>query len=418
MKPALKSVRDDIERRKQRKVARQERRDARKRLAEIDAMPDEQRASDAIAKERGELTTRLATATNKLDDMDDEDDDAAIAKRSTSRVIGHPEADELATLFDGFSFSAVARAASGIGEAPSGQTAELQQHYGIGPADIPSHAVLPWRDAEGRAVTPGPANDPGSAVSDAPAFATGLLAMLRAFSPMPDRGIYNVNPLTTRPNVRVVSDSTDVAETTGEFGSTELKPKRLQAEFFAREGDVIASPEMETAMRTSLEGGLSEALDKMVVDQIVADVARTNSGNNPDTYNTLVAAILLGLVDGRYAARIGDLRHVFGASVFAFTGTLFKQEVSLLDYLTRVGGGYAVSPHIAALDANKRQDVIVRKGERVADLVVPVWRNVRIRVDEDTRSDTGEIRFTAQMFANAKVAYTDGFARVQVDTAA
>ena len=222
-------------------------------------------------------------------------------------------AAEFRSLVDGFETRMVIGAILDHGM-PTGRTAELQAHYGLPANAVPAAVAFPWHDGAGnrvehRAVTTAPA-DTGAAEAPAsiPVFATGLAAYLAIGTPVVAAGDYVPPVLTTAPSVKGPFTASDAAaETDGAFAGVALPPKRLQASFFYRRTDAARFAGMEPALRVALQGGLAEAVDKLIVDQIVADVGRTNAGA-ADTFASYLSRFVYGQVDGRYANAAAAIR--------------------------------------------------------------------------------------------------------------
>ena len=301
---------------------------------------------------------------------------------------------------------------------PGGVEEELQQHFQIAGNAIPLEML------EERAVTPLRANANVEAAQRPivqPVFALGDAAYLGVDMPTVPAGDAVFPVLTSRPTVGGPhKDSTSVAETTGAFTTEALEPGRLQASFFYRRTDAMRFPGMGEALRAALSSGLSEALDKETIDQIVTDVARTDA-TVVDTFASYRSRLLFDLVDGRYASSEGDLRVLVGTAtlshmsgLYAVSGSTMGAD-SAVENIRRASGGVRVSPHIAVA-AGGKQDVIVRKGSR-PDAVAPLWQGVTLIPDEITKAGTGEIVVTAILMAAFSVIRTDGFARIETQHA-
>ena len=290
-----------------------------------------------------------------------------------------------------------------------GAEKELQAHYGIA-----SHAV-PLAMLEKRAVSPAPTNTGASQEQIVqPVFHEGDANYLSVAMPTvgPGDAVYPV--LTSRPTVGGPhTDSSEVAETTGAFTADMLAPSRLQASFFYRHTDAARFAGMGEALRMALSSGLSEALDKEVVDQIVTDVART-SATAADTFASYRKRFVYDLIEGRFASMEADLRLLVGTDTLGDMATLYRgnnADDSAVDSLRRISGGVRVSPHIGATAASK-QDVIVRRGSNF-DAVAPLWQGVQLIVDDVTKASTGEVVITGILLAAFKVIRAGGFARIQ-----
>lgn len=378
-------------------------------IALADEPTDEQRTESRAAQER------IVAINNELNKAD-----AAIAELPEERFeTVDAETAEYNRLVRNFNIGQVFAAAVEK-RATDGEVAELQQHYRIGAHSIPVQVLRGsppgsrTGDVETRAVTPAPTNtatEQGDIIQ--PVFAGGVADYLGVYQPIVEAGDAVYPVLKARPTVGGPhTDSTNVAETTGAFDAEQLAPSRLQASFFYLATDAARFPGMGEALRMALSDALSEANDQEIVDQIVADVARTDAGA-ADDFAKYRSRFLYSQVDGRFATMPSDVRMLVGAATLAHMGGALQANtaVSALDSLSDASGGVRTSALIAAV-ANSKQDVIVRKGMR-RDMVAPIWQGVSLIVDEATKAGTGEIVITARAMSARKVIRAGGFARIQ-----
>lgn len=290
---------------------------------------------------------------------------------------------------------------------------ELQKHFGLRSNQIP---IAMLRDLETRAVTPAPTNTGASQRPIVqPIFHAGDAAFLGVSMPRVPAGDAVFPILTTRPTVSSYGTTTDTAaaETTGAFDAESLSPKRLQARFSYRRTEAARFRGMSAALRQALTSGLSEGLDKAIVDQIVTDVTRTDA-SAADTFAAVRKRFCYSAIDGRFASREGDIKLLVGADTLADWSELYRgnnADDSAVDSIRRITGGVRVSPHIADVASNK-QDVICRLGMRM-DAQAPVWDGVTIIPDEVTEAAKGQVKIHAVMLYNVKVTRTAGFKRIQ-----
>ena len=363
-------------------------------------------AADATPETRAAAETEFNGAATALQKALDEEPNFLIQNDG--------EAAELRRLLEGASLGRFYEAAIEH-RALDGREAEIQQHFGLNSNQFPVE-MLREPEPEARAVTPPPA-DTGATQRPIlmPIFARGDAAFLSVSQPVVPVGD-SVHPvLTNRPTVekKATANSDAVAETTGSFAATVLTPQRLQASFFWRRTEAARFAGMAEALRMALTSGLSEAMDVQVVNQIVADVARTDA-TGVDDFDSYRSRFVYDLIDGRFANREGDIRMMVGAKTLSDAAKLYRAttaDVSVVDSLRRITGGVRVSAHIPAPASNK-QDVLVRLGSR-PDAVAPIWRQVTLIPDEVTKADKGEIKVTAVALASFKVLRLAGFKRVQ-----
>ena len=300
-----------------------------------------------------------------------------------------------------------------------GATLEAQQAYGLGPNQVPLEMLR-----EQRAVTPSIAH---VSVEEAdvlqPVFSTGVGAFLSVDRPAVPMGDAVYPVLTSRPTVGGPhSDSTDVPETTGGFDSDLLPPERIQASNIYKRVAVMRFPAIDPSLRMALNGGLEEKLDYEVIAGTDGLLTGANLPNNNvaavTTFADYISRFSFGRVDGRYAAKLGDLRIVAGAGTYGHMGSVYRSnnaDYSVVDALASKTAGVRVSAHVPAVTAANKQNAVIRLGLR-RDMVQPVWGGVTIIVDEVTLSGKGEIEVTAVLGTNVKILRADGFFKQQIQT--
>ena len=297
-----------------------------------------------------------------------------------------------------------------------GADAELQKHHGLASNQITLELLRLPRE-EHRALTPGPTNV-GTVESPIllPVFATGAGAFMSIDRPTVPMGDAVFPVLTTRPTVGGPhSDSTDAPETTGAFASNLLAPERLQASFIYKRVDVARFPGMDPSLRTALNEGLEEALDKEAIAGTAGLLTATNLPVNAaesaiKTFPQFLSQFGFSRVDGRYASEVSDVRTVCGAATYALMGATYRADESAmtaLGELRSMTGGVRVSAHVPAV-ATAKQNSVIRLGSR-RDMIQPTWAGVTIIVDETTLSGTGEIEITAVLLMNTKILRAGGF---------
>ena len=376
-------------------------------LSAVEALTDEQTAEvSTLRAEYRDTETKIQAAI-----VADDTEETTTTEDSEGR--------ELRALIEGSSAGEIMDATLN-GAQTDGRTAELQTHFGLSPNMIPLELLREERgEREYRAVTPSP-GEVGQTEQPVvqPIFADGEAAYLNVSMPTVASGEASFPVLTSRPTVGGPhKDSTAVAETTGAFTAESLEPERLQASFFWRRVDAAKFKQLDSALRQALRSGLSEALDAQMLAQIVTDVGRTDAAAK-DTFSTYRSRLVYSQIEGRFARQESDVRLLVGSGTLANMAAAYRAnsaDDSVLDSLRRISSGVRVSPHIAAVEANK-QDCLVRLGNR-RDAVMPVWRGVTLIADEITKAGTGEIVVTAVLLAAFKVVRTGAFARVQTQHA-
>ena len=154
----------------------------------------------------------------------------------------------------------------------SGANAEIQAHYGIDANQIPLEMLRRDEDTDGlrtRAVTPAPSDVGQNQAAIIPwVFPDSVAAFLGVDMPTVGVGEAVYPVLTKAPTVGTPAENAEQAETTGSFSAEILSPARLQASFFWSREDAARFAGMDSALRMALSDGLSDALDKQIVNRV------------------------------------------------------------------------------------------------------------------------------------------------------
>lgn len=373
-------------------------------IAGIEELTDELRAEEGKkAAELKDVQTRLHAALLAEGEPDGEE---------TRSEEGDAEGRELRSLIDGADLGQIADAA--FGGSTEGETRELQEHFGLAANELPLEML------ETRDVTAAPTNAGRSQAEVLqPVFAASSAAFLNIAMPTVPVGDRVYPVLGTRPTVGGPHvDSTSVSETTGSFTATSLAPQRLQASFFYRATDALRFAGMDAALREALSGALGEALDAQVIGWLFGDTGGTAhlADHNVSAETTLAGYLnnfAYGRVDGRWARDVKDLKVLLGAATYGHAGAQYvtNGERNAAQLLAEAVGGVRVSAHVPAV-ASSKQEGLIRLGMR-RDAVCPLWRKIRLIVDEITKAATGEIVLTAVAAYNFAILRAGGFYKQQ-----
>ena len=309
--------------------------------------------------------------------------------------------------------------------ATDGATKELQDHFKVGPNQLPL-SMLEQRgspEVEHRAITAAPANVGQNQSAIIPAvFPLGAAAFLGIDMPRVPTGESVFPVMTKKATVHTPAESGAAAETTGTFDAEVLSPGRLQASFFYSREDRARFQGLDGSLRQNLGEALSDGLDKSVIAGTDGLLTGTNLANHAagavTSFAKYLADLAYGRVDGSYAATARDLRVVVGSGTYAHAGSVYRNnnvDRTALDRLMEVLGGVRVSAHVPAVSGNK-QNAIVRLGMR-RDAVCAIWEGVTIIPDEVTKASTGEIVITAVLLCATKILRSGGFHKQEVQTA-
>ena len=379
----------------------------RKRLADIGGMAD--------------LTDETRSELDKLK-LEYSDNDS---RRAALTIAGDAPVTHIETRSaEGREFRALVNKSS-VGEifdaslskrSVDGASAELQQHYGLDPNQVPlALLVKAWPDAdklETRAVTPAP-GDVGQEQQSIVNYVFPQSAASFLGVDMPTVGVgEKVFPvLTSELSVGTPAENAEQGETTGAFSADVLSPGRLQASFFYSREDRARFAGMDAALRENLSAGLADGLDKAILSGTNGLFMGTNlpdhNQTTNDTFDSYLNNLCWNQIDGRYAATPGDLALVVGAATLKDLGQTYRNtsvDRSALDRLMELTSGVRVSAHVPA-PATNRQNAVIRRGMSMT-AVAPVWEGITIIPDEVTKAKAGQIVITAVMLYAMKVLRT------------
>ena len=291
----------------------------------------------------------------------------------------------------------------------AGAIGEVQKERGLGPNAIPTEMLM-----EKRAVTPAPA-DTGQSQAQITGFVfpQSVAAFLSIPSPIVPVGDATFPVLTSDPAAGTPAENAAQAETTGAFSADVLTPKRIQASFFWSREDASRFMGMGDALRDALQGGISDKLDKEIIQGTNGLLTGTILANNAQaaasTYADYVAKMLYARVDGKFAFDLADIRVVMGAEAFGNAATKLPTagEENALARIRNDSGGVRVSANVPA-EATNKQNAIVRRGNR-QDYVAPLWGAVTLIPDEITLAGKGQIQLTAVLLYATKLLRSGGF---------
>ena len=312
---------------------------------------------------------------------------------------------------------------------PSGVEAELQQHLGLGGNQIPLDMLRGHGGGGGRgrmeerAVTPGATNVGQNQQPVIPyVFPMSAAAFLGVDMPSVGVGEAVFPVLTGTLTVGTPAENATQAETTGSFSSDVLTPQRLQASFFYSREDRARFAMMDAALRENLSDGLADGLDDQILSGTNGLFTGTNLPDNDqatnDTFDSYLTNLVWSQIDGRYASMASDLMMVVGTGTYQDMGSTYRNnsvDRSALDRVMELTSGVRVSAHVPVVDANNRQNVVIRRGMSMT-AVAPTWEGVTLIPDEITKAAEGQIVITAVMLFAVKVLRTGaGLVKQQTD---
>ena len=315
--------------------------------------------------------------------------------------------------------------------ATDGRTAELQQHFGLAPNQVP--LAMLRSPVEARAVTPAPADVGTNQSQIVPGvFPASCAAFLGIDMPTVPVGeavfpVLATNAVVGVPAEGAVPSGTGLdteGATTGSFTADVLSPGRLQAAFFYSREDRARFAGMDEALRMNLSEALSDKLDQQILngtEGLLNGVILANHNVSAVTsYATYRAEFGYGRVDGIYATGIGDIRMVVGSATYGHMAGQFRStnagDRAAVEDLMDATAGVKVSAHVPALSGGNKQNAVIRLGMR-RDMVSAIWEGVTLIPDEITKASTGQIVVTAVMLHAIKLLRAGGFYKQQAQTA-
>ena len=325
-----------------------------------------------------------------------------------TRVEGDAETRELAQLTERANVGDILSATFEKRQT-SGETSELQAHFGLGSHQVPLEMLRINRSVEERAAATVPASigDASQAPVITPVFASGDGAFLGIERPTVPVGDAAYPVLSTVPSVKgPFTGSDNAAQTDAEFVANNLSPERLQASFSYRRTDAARFAGLDAALRLALNGGLQEKLDQQAIEGTDGLLTGTNLPNNNvsavSTFALYLSGLLYGRVDGRFARTPSDIRMILGGGTFTHASSTYKgnnSDESGVERLQEKSGGLMVSAQVPDVSGNK-QNALIRLGMERGAAVQPMWQGVSLVVDEFTRAAYGEIIVHAVLLAN------------------
>lgn len=373
----------------------------------VETLTDEQRSAlDAASNELRdvEVKWRAAVQTEEAEDATQRPDTPE--NRELSRL--HREArvgDVIAAALDG--------------QATTGATRELQDHYGLAGNFAPVELFADEAPIEDRA-TAAPANVGQNQHAIIPAvYGETLAAWLGVDRPTVSVGEQVFPVLTTGATVHTPAEGGAAAASDLAFAADVLIPQRAQAATSFSVEDRARFAGMESAIRSNLRTAIGDGLDKYAFagDKgflgANSDLAAVVDASAEETFASY-GATAYGAVDGLYAQRVGDIRMAVGKDTYVHASGKYRtnnSDENAIDMLGRITGGVRISTHVPAVAAKDQNAVIsLRPGQRNA--VMPIWRGVEIIGDRVTKANVGEIVVTAITLFAFKVLRSAAFKRV------
>ena len=262
------------------------------------------------------------------------------------------------------------RAAAG-GTAATGAAAEYAESLGIPTVGHLPMALLERTTPtpETRAITPGPAVDGPVQTAVPYVFERSAAASLGIMMPSVPSGQVQIPKITTAPPSDTLAKDGSAPATAAAVSLVNQAPVRIAGSFEVRVEDLAVMPSLETALGESLQGSMSNEFDEQVfngtateLNGLFTQAAAESVAGAIETYTTGIGRFA-GLVDGKHAYTLQDVRAVIGSKTFALYAGLFansnKGDMSLFDYLTQALGSIRVSDRVPGVSSSAQRCICV-----------------------------------------------------------
>ena len=295
-------------------------------------------------------------------------------------------------------------AAAAGGREVVGAAAEYSKACGVSLFGTLPMLIFPDGQPETRAITPGPAVK-GALQPIVPyLFERSAAASLGIMMPSVPSGQVQIAKVGTAPPSDTLAKDGTAPATAAAVTLVTQSPVRIAGSFEVRVEDMAQMPTLEAALSEAMQGSLSNELDEQTFNGAAGelnglfvqatDVAAASAVEN---FTTGIARYA-GLVDGRHAYTLGDLRAVIGSKTFAlYAGTFAnanKGDVSLFDYLTQMLGSIRVSDRVPAVASAAQKGIVVLSASSTPPKI-HVWDALSVIRDPYSGASAGRVTLVA-----------------------
>ena len=305
------------------------------------------------------------------------------------------------------------RAKTGIGDflsaavggaAVTGAAAEYADACGVPTVGHLPMAIFARQEptVETRAITPGPAVDGPLQPTVPYVFERSAAASLGIFMPTVPMGQVQIPKITTSPPADTLAKDGAAPSTAAAVTLVNQAPVRIAGSFEVRVEDLAVMPTLEAALSEALQGSMSNELDEQVfngasgdLDGLFTQATAVSAASAIETY-ALGIARFAGLVDGRHAYTLADVRAVIGSATFGRYAGQFSGNgaVSLFDYLRMNLGSIRVSDRVPGVSSNAQKGIVVLSAS-AESLRIHVWDAMQIVRDPYSGAGAGKVTITA-----------------------
>ena len=298
--------------------------------------------------------------------------------------------------------------------AADGAAREFADSLGVRPGRFPLETLAPpevrtTTDADAGPRRPAPWLD--RVFADTAAMALGITV------PSVDAGEQSYPVTATGAAAAQRGRGESIADSAWTVTTTELKPTRNGVRATYSREDDLRSPGLAGALQRELRMALAEGIDRAIflgdsganensaditglTTAAITEVTLTQS-NKIKAANTLQA--FTGLIDGKYARGLGDLRMVaaVGAAQL-WEGTIANSDAenqTLAGFLRTAGLSWTVRGELEAATTADKFAAFIGLGRGIEGAAVaPVWAEGELIVDPYSGADSGEVSLTLSYF--------------------
>ena len=386
-------------------------------LAKLDEVSDEQRAEiDGLLSEIDKLETQYRAAVTTE------------AAEAEARAEASGEGAERRELRDRVGFGDYLTAAVEL-RAADGAAREFADSLGVRPGRFPLETLAPpelrtTTDADAGPRRPAPWLD--RVFADTAAMALGITM------PSVDAGEQSYPVTATGAAAAQRGRGESIADAAWTVTTTELKPTRNGVRATYSREDDLRSPGLAGALQRELRMALAEGIDRAIflgdsgANENSADITGLTTAaitevtltqaNKLKPANTL--QVFSGLIDGKYAGGVGDLRVV--ASVGAaqlWEGTIANaaaENQTLAGFLRMAGLSWTVRGEIETATTADKFAAFIGLGRGIEGAAVaPVWAEGELIVDPYSGADSGEVSLTLSYYWNFGLPRPANFRRLK-----
>ena len=318
---------------------------------------------------------------------------------------GDPEQRERLELRGKTGIADFLRAAAG-GAAVAGAAAEYAESLGV-----PTTGHLPMALLERTTPTP-----ETRAITAAPAvkgmlqplvpfvFERSAAASLGISMPSVASGQVQIPKITTAPPSDTLAKDGAAPVTAAAVSLVNQAPVRIAGSFEVRVEDLAVMPSLESALSESLQGSMSNEFDEQVFNGTATELnglfTQADDESVASAVETYVTGIgrFAGLVDGKHAYTLADVRSVIGSKTFALYAGVFansnKGDMSLFDYLTQALGSIRVSDRVPGVSSSAQRCICVLTASAEAPKI-HVWDAMQVIRDPYSGAGAGKVTITA-----------------------